>query len=39
MGQPEHQARIALEAMTDEHELAVAMHRGMRRLKKHPGIG
>lgn len=30
-------ARIAREAVTDEHELAAAVHRGMRRLQKRPG--
>ncbi|GGL51567.1 hypothetical protein GCM10014719_61100 [Planomonospora parontospora subsp. antibiotica] len=31
-------ARAAREAVADEHELAAAMHRGMRRLQKRPDI-
>ncbi|MFJ2033778.1 transposase [Streptosporangium sp. NPDC087985] len=31
-------ARVAREAVADEHELAAAMHRGMHRLQKHPDI-
>ena len=31
-------ARVAREAVADEHELAAAMHSGMHRLQKRPGI-
>ncbi|MDP9848607.1 hypothetical protein J2853_007818 [Streptosporangium lutulentum] len=31
-------ARVARQAVADEHELAAAMHRSMRRLQKRPDI-